>query len=165
MTRLAFALVLASIGCGVGAPECYRLDADGREIACGLVIDASKLVDAPARAGEAIQAVADSYGLRSLPSVYWYGRGLDCGGGNGFINQNGDCHSGDELDGVLVTVVPPDGMPLSQFTDRFGCALLTHEMAHAASEQAGQGGCPGHDCPWFQGPCQDATARLAEMGL
>ncbi len=146
MTRLAFAIALAFVGCG------------------SLQVDPAKVVDAPDRAGEAIQMVADLYGMTSLPMVYWYGRQLDCLDGLGYHNQDGQCRSGEELGGVIAVALPPDTL-ISGTKDIFGCALLTHEMAHAASEQAGQDGCDNHDCRWFKGPCQAATAMLVEMGL
>jgi len=127
-------------------------------------VDPAKVVEAPTGAGEAIQAVADTYGMRSLPTVYWYGKGLDCMDGLGYHDQTGDCVTGDELNGVI-TVALPDGVLISALRDDWGCALLTHEMAHAASEQAGEGGCSNHDCRWFKGPCQGATALLEEMGI
>ncbi len=145
MTRLAFALALASVG-------------------CGLQVDMAKVVPPPVGAKEAVQATADVYGMRSLPTVYWYGKGLDCLDGLGYHNQDGECRSGEELGGVITVALPPDSL-ISGTKDSFGCALLTHEMAHAASEQAGGDGCDNHGCAWFKGPCQDATTRLAEMGL
>ncbi len=166
MTRLAFALALATIGCGTGEVDCYRVAPDGSEVACDgavrLPIDTNKVVDAPAGAGEAVQAIADVYGLHSLPLVYWYGKNLDCGEGTGFLDSEGVCLVGEELGGVIAAIVPPPGGRISESD---GCALLAHEMAHYASEQTGEGVCSSHDCRWFKGPCQAATARLAEMGL
>lgn len=155
------ALSLASVGCGPIAAPCYL--PDGSEVRCGLVVDHSKLVDAPARADEAIQAVADAYGLTTLPSVYWYGAGPDCG--TGYVGTYGGCFAGESLDGVVTLVVPPDDVAISDFQDTNGCASLAHEMAHYASEQAGEGGCDNHACRWFKGPCQAATAKLSDMGL
>lgn len=148
MTRLAFTLALASVGCGIQ-----------------LEVDPSKVVPPPLGATEAIQAVADSYGLRSLPAVFWYGgAALDCMDGHGYHDQVGACVAGEQLGGVI-TVAAPEGMAISSLVDERGCAVLAHEVAHAASEQAGQDGCGNHDCRWFKGPCQYATARLAGLGL
>jgi hypothetical protein len=161
------ALSLASVGCAAAEVDCYRLAPDGTELACdaplALPIDTAKVVSAPPGAGEAAQAIADVYGLTSLPLVYWYGRNLDCGEGTGFISLlNGTCFRGEELGGVISLVVPPPG---GRISEPGSCGALPHEMAHFASEQAGEGGCGDHTCRWFHGPCQAATARVVEMGL
>ncbi len=127
-------------------------------------VDQSKVVEPPARAEEAIRAVADVYQLRSLPTVHWYGKGLDCMDGYGYHDQTGDCVTGDEKDGVILLALP-EGVAVSAFRDDYDCAVLTHEMAHEASDQAGEGSCDNHDCRWFKGPCQEATALLEQMGI
>lgn len=133
-------------------------------VGCGqLEIDQAKVVAPPERAAEAIQVVADAYHLHSLPTVYWYGKGLTCNYGTGYINQDGECRNGDELNNVI-TVALPAGMLINELRDD-GCAMLTHEMGHAASEQYGEGGCDDHNCHWFHDDCHAATALLEEMGI
>src|SRR6185295_16712127 len=67
--------------------------------ACGLQIDHSKVVPAPAAADRTIAQVAADWGMTSTPDVYWYGSAfLDCAGGAGYLDSTGTCVGGDQLD-------------------------------------------------------------------
>jgi len=138
---------------------------------CGrLEVHHEWVVDPPPNADVAAQAVFQSYGMKSMPIVYWYGpEHLNCAGGYGWISQTGDCVSGEQEDGVVILPLW-DGMRFSvPAVGGFPAwvADLPHEFAHEASDQLGEGGCADHNCHWFAhgGEGEQATAALALLGL
>ncbi len=134
---------------------------------CGeLHIDASKVVPPPPRADEAIKLVSGLYGMSYLPTTYWYGRGLDCNGGYGYIDQTGTCVGGDQLDDKVIVILPP-GALIGDVLPGYTTSDLAHEFAHQASDERGEGGCADHKCHWFTpgGEADQATSALMAAGM
>ncbi len=138
-------------------------------VACGsLQVDMSKVVAPPPHADDAIRAVYDMYGMRSMPTIYWYGDAAltcDAGGEGGFM-YNGACRTGEHEHGEII-VVAVSGNLISDELDQFGYVTLAHEMEHEESEQRSGDPCNDHKCPVFQpgGELERASAMLDGMGI
>jgi len=128
------------------------------------------VVDPPPNADVAATTIASVYGMKTIPTTYWYGAEfLNCAGGYGYKDQTGTCVSGDQEDGVVILPyyagmtfsVPVPGSSTPTIAD------MGHEYAHQASDDRGEGGCADHKCHWFQpgGEGEQATGALALLGL
>ncbi len=93
-------------------------------VGCGAPLepDASRLVDDPVGAEQAVQIAMDAFGLESheRPVIYWYGRNLDCG--TAWMVQ-GECIDGQGRDGAFAVAVGYSGFTWSE-------SSLCHEMGH-----------------------------------
>lgn len=137
----------------------------GPNWAGGWSADESKLVAPPPHASEAVQAIEGLYDMGFSPTIYWYGRGLTCKDGRGLGTED-NCRFGEESDGYAIVAAPPNtllGDPLWSDPPE---SPLAHEMAHAASEQHGEGGDPDHAGHFFAagGEVEQATAMLQAHG-
>lgn len=136
----------------------------------GLVVHHEWVVDPPPNADVAMQAVFQVYGMKQMPTVYWYGAEfMNCAGGYGYIDQTGTCVSGDQ-DGDVVILPYYTGMTFSVPVPGSSTPTVSdmpHEFAHLASDQRGEDGCSDHRCHWFApgGEGEQATGALALLGL
>lgn len=86
-------------------------------------VDEFRVVEAPAQAEAAIAIIIDELNIAHEPSVYWYGRDMDCDDGNGWQHE-GMCIDGIFIpyaDQIMVSV--KNGANVSK-------TALTHEFCH-----------------------------------
>ena len=138
---------------------------------CGrLVVHHEWVVDPPPNADVAAAAIASVYGMKTIPTTYWYGAEfLNCADGYGYRDQTGTCVSGDQEDGVVILPyyagmtfsVPVPGSSTPTIAD------MGHEFAHEASDQHGEDGCADHNCHWFWqgGEGEQVTGALGLLGM
>lgn len=132
----------------------------------GLAVDQSKVVPPPPHAAEAIQALVGLYRMPFAPRIFWYGgSALTCKDGRGFGGED-NCRFGVEDHSDAIVVAPPDtliGDPLWSDPPE---SPLAHEMAHAASEQLGEGGDADHTGHFFAagGEVAQGTAMIQARG-
>lgn len=153
--RAILAVLFSAVGCG------------------GLTVDQSKVVAPPEHAAEAIEIVANFYGLRGRPQIVWYGGdALTCGTNNaGYIGTDGTCVGGEQDRGLII------------LSDRRGVPIhmtgLSHELGHFASDERGEGGDQYHVGHFFRDPMEavsmpfndthglagDSDRNLASLGM
>lgn len=121
-----------------------------------IAVDPKYLVEGPDGWKQAADIIAADFGT-DRPTIYWYGPyGLNCGGGLGFIDNDGHCVDGWTGRNAILLALP---RPSSQRPCETG---LPHEMAHHAWYEE------GHETAAIWGPggrVESIAARLAEMGL
>jgi len=117
--------------------------------ACGLQIDYSKVVPAPAGAAGTIAKIRADWKMPESPEVFWYGSAfLDCGDGTGFKDSTGTCVGGDQGNGQIIVALTGD--PEDEVLNDADLVNLVHEMAHEASDELEDSGCADHRCHWFR---------------
>jgi hypothetical protein len=117
--------------------------------ACGLPIDYSKVVPAPAAAKATIAQIEKDWRMPEKPEIFWYGAAfLDCGDGTGFKDSAGTCGGGDQMNGQIIVALTGD--PDDSALNDADLVNLAHELAHEASDEIDDSGCADHKCHWFR---------------